>query len=292
MFDFTAGRIRFILGGRYPHCHTVIVDDARRVLMDAASDGEKLAAFHRERAVDLLITSHAHEDHIMYNVLFPDARFWVHESDAPAFTNIRMLIDQYGLSREDALAWEKFLEKQCNYRPRKADRLLADGDILDFGHTCAGVIHAPGHTTGHCCFFFPQEKVLFLADYDLVKAGPYYGDVSSDIQATIDSLNRLAAIEADTYLTAHGKGIFPGSPELILNYRDSIFRREEQLLDLLTRGPRTLAEITAEGIIYGKPKSLGAWDLSLSERMMMKRHLERLEQQGKVFLDGNRFCLH
>lgn len=291
MFDFTAGRIKLILGGRYPHCHTVVIDDAVRVLMDAASDGEKLTAFHRDRAIDVLIASHAHEDHLMYNALFPAAWFWVHETDAPAFRDIRMLIGQYGLSREAALSWEEFLEKQCNYRPREADRLLRDGNILDFGHTRAEVIHAPGHTPGHCCFFFPQEKILFLADYDLVKAGPYYGDVSSDIQATISSLERLAAIEADTYLTAHGKGIFHGSPELILAYRDIIFRREEQLLDLLTHGPRTLEEITAEGIIYGKPKSLGAWDLSLSERMMMKKHLDRLEGQGKVLPADGRYYL-
>jgi hydroxyacylglutathione hydrolase len=291
MFDFTAGRIKFILGGRYPHCHTVVVDDTSRAVIDAASDGDKLAAFHQERKIDILITTHAHEDHIMYNSLFPEARLWVHEIDAPAFSDIRALIGQYGLTEKETLFWEEFLKNECNYYPREVDKLLRDGDIIDFGHTQAEVIHAPGHTPGHCCFLFPKEKVLFLSDYDLVKAGPYYGDVSSDLEATISSLNKLATVEADTYLTAHGKGIFEGSPKLILNYRNSIFQREEQLIDLLTTRPKTLDEITAAGIIYGKPKSLGAWDLSLSERMMMKKHLERLEKNGEVYEENGKYLL-
>lgn len=291
MFDFEAGRIKFLLGGRYPHCHTVIVNDDRRAFIDAASDGERLSAFHRERSVDILIATHAHEDHIMYNALFPDARFLVHETDAHAFSDAGALLDQYGVSGEEAASWKDFLEKKCGYCPRKADRLLRDGDSIDFGHTRAEVIHAPGHTPGHCCFFFPAEKILFLADYDLVRAGPYYGDVSSGIQATLDSLDRLASIRADTYLTAHGKGIYPGSPELIRSYRDIIFRREDRLAAFLSGGPRTLEEVTAQGIIYGRPRSLGAWDLSLSERMMMKKHLDRLERQGKVFSDDGRYCV-
>jgi glyoxylase-like metal-dependent hydrolase (beta-lactamase superfamily II) len=187
--------------------------------------------------------------------------------------------------------WEDFLVKECNYVPRTPDKLLKDSNILDFGHIHAEVIHTPGHTPGHCCFHFLNEGVLFLGDYDLVKAGPYYGDVSSDLDASIWSLKELVTIEVDTYLTAHGKGIFEGSPELILNYLDIIYQREEKLLAVLTDGPKTLDEITAVGIIYGKPKALGMWDLSLSERMMMRKHLERLVSQSKVFEENGRYHL-
>ncbi len=291
MFDFQKGAIGLILGGRYPHCHTLVVDDQRRALMDAASDKDKLLAFHRQRSVDIIITSHAHEDHIMYNSLFPDAELWVPQLDALPFSDISALIDQYGLTREESLFWEDFLVGECHYAPRKPERLLKDGDILDFGHTYAVAIHTPGHTPGHFCFHFPEEGVLFLADYDLVKAGPYYGDVISSLEHTISSLTKLAAIRADVYLTAHGAGVFDASSQLILDYLNIIYEREAKLLDLLAKGPKTLDEITSACIIYGKPKALGAWDLSVSERMMMRKHLEVLMEQDRVYEDGGRYHL-
>jgi hypothetical protein len=133
--------------------------------------------------------------------------------------------------------------------------------------------------------------VLFLADYDLVKAGPYYGDMHSDLGDTISSLQRLAAIPADVYLTAHGTGVFDASPDLITDYLGIIFQREARLLDLLAAGPRTLDEITAACIIYGRPKALGAWDLSLSERIMMRKHLQRLMDRGGVSEGDGRYHL-
>jgi glyoxylase-like metal-dependent hydrolase (beta-lactamase superfamily II) len=291
MFDYRHGRIGLIKGGKYPHCHTLVVDDEKRAIMDASSDRERLLAFHAERELDILVTSHAHEDHTLYNSLFDRAPLWVHELDALPFSDIRSLTGQYGLSEEEALLWEDFLVRECNYVPRVPDRLLRDDDILVFGHTHAQVIHTPGHTPGHCCFLFPDEGVLFLADYDLVKAGPYYGDMHSDLGDTISSLQRLAAIPAEVYLTAHGTGVFEASPDLITDYLGIIFQREARLLDLLADGPKTLDEITAACIIYGRPKALGAWDLSLSERIMMRKHLQRLMERGGVSERDGRYHL-
>ena len=152
------------------------------------------------------------------------------------------------------------------------------------------MIHTPGHTPGHCAFHFLEEKVLFLGDLDLTKAGPYYGDFHSGLEQTIESLHRLAAIPVETYLTAHGKGIFDGDPDHILRYLRVIKYREEKLVDLLSSGSKSLDQITQAGIIYGPPKIIaGCWDLSLSEKAMMKKHLERLQRQGRVTLESGLF---
>ena len=37
MFDYVKGRVGFIHGGRYPHCHTIVITDQKRALIDAAS---------------------------------------------------------------------------------------------------------------------------------------------------------------------------------------------------------------------------------------------------------------
>ena len=126
-----------------------------------------------------------------------------------------------------------------------------------------------------------------------MKFGPYYGDKASSIEDTIESLQRLAKIEADVYLVSHGKeAILDGDPAHIDRYMGVIFQREEKLLAFLGSGPKTMEEITAHGIIYGgHTLSDGAWELSMSEQSMMKKHLERLERLGKAKQEDGRYHL-
>jgi glyoxylase-like metal-dependent hydrolase (beta-lactamase superfamily II) len=190
-------------------------------------------------------------------------------------------------------AWTQFLTEVVKYQPKEPDRLLEDEEILEFGQTRVQVLHTPGHTAGHLSFHFLDQRVIFLADLDLVKFGPYYGDNASSIDDTIKSLQRLAKIEADVYLVSHGKlGILDGDPAHIRRYMDVIFQREEKLLAFLASGPKTLPEITDHGIIYGgHTLASGAWDLSISEKSMMKKHLERLERIGRVKKENSTYQL-
>lgn len=293
MFDFEKGRVKLIRGGRYPHCHTVFVDDEHRAFIDAASKEETLRAINGERPIEILIVSHGHEDHIMYNYLFPDARFWVPHGDALVFKEIDRLIDGYAPESEDQRReWKKLLIEVCHYEIRDPDRLLADGDILEFGATQCQVIHTPGHTPGHCAFHFLEERVLYLADLDLVKAGPYYGDTTSSLTDTIQSLEHIASIDVDFYLTGHGEGIYDGNPDHIYRYIQVTREREGKLLEFLSGAPRTLQEITRQGIIYGPPRMIaGFWDVSVSEKAMMLQHLEYLAKQGRVKVEGGLYHL-
>lgn len=293
MFAFSQGPLRFIRGGRYPHCNSVLVDDRIRAVIDAASDRDDLLAFKNQRPVRFLITSHAHEDHLVFNHLFPESTFCAHPLDGPHFGDVKSLADCYGDMPPDTLRkWCDFFEKECHYIPRKVDRPITDGFIFDFGETQMEVVHTPGHTEGHCAFYFPREKVLFTADLDLTRAGPYYADRTSDIESTIRSLERLKTIPAETYLTSHGRGIYEGRPEYIDRYLRLIQSREDRVIEYLQSGPKTLDQITAEGIIYGKnPSFMGEWDLTISERMMMAKHLQRLSGQNRVRREGDVFIL-
>jgi len=136
-------------------------------------------------------------------------------------------------------------------------------------------------------------KYFFLVDYDLVKFGPYYGDFASSIDDTIESLERLANIDADVYLVSHGKeGILDGDPAHIHRYLEVIYKREEKLVDFLSSGPKCLEDIVKYGIIYGGHKlTNSSWELSVSEQAMMQKHLERLIQLGTVREEGSYYCL-
>jgi hydroxyacylglutathione hydrolase len=44
------------------------------------------------------------------------------------------------------------------------DRTMADGDSFLFGDHTVNVIETPGHTAGHICYHFVDDKLLFAAD--------------------------------------------------------------------------------------------------------------------------------
>jgi glyoxylase-like metal-dependent hydrolase (beta-lactamase superfamily II) len=292
VFDFIKGAIKFIRGGKYPFCNSVLIDDRNRAIIDASSDGDKLQQFKDQRIVDYLITSHAHEDHLVFNYLFPESRFCVHSLDAPQFEDVDSLIDSYGeMAQEDREKWRAFLKNDCHYTPRRADLLLEDGMVITFGEVRMKVIHTPGHTRGHCAFYFVDQRILFTADLDLTKAGPYYGDRASDIDETIRSLERLKTFEVKNYLTGHGKGVLEGNPEYIDRYLEIISSREEKLIHVLSKGAKTLDQVVQEGIIYGNKPPVGPWDLMLSERAMIIKHLSRLVSTNRVEQEGGFYVL-
>jgi glyoxylase-like metal-dependent hydrolase (beta-lactamase superfamily II) len=297
MFDFEKGKIRFVRGGKYPQSNSVLIDDDIRTIIDPACNEEILLSIQRERPIDVIINSHGHEDHILYNSRFPDAQLWVHELEADVFKDMDVFTNQFfppdEVDEKTKAGWFQFLTEVVKYQPREPDRLLADEEILDFGQTRVRVLHTPGHTEGHLSFHFLDEKVIFLADLDLVKFGPYYGDINSSIDDTIKSLQRLAKIEADVYLVSHGKaGILDADPIHIQRYTQVIYQREEKLLAFLASRPKTIQEITDHGVIYGGHKlANGAWDLSKSEKSMMQKHLERLERIGSVKKENGLYSL-
>lgn len=42
--------------------------------------------------------------------------------------------------------------------------ILREGDCIDLGGRCVTVLHTPGHSPGHCCFFEQERKYLFSGD--------------------------------------------------------------------------------------------------------------------------------
>ena len=43
-------------------------------------------------------------------------------------------------------------------------RWLDDGDTVEVGNITLQVLHCPGHTPGHVCFYSPEEKLAFVGD--------------------------------------------------------------------------------------------------------------------------------
>jgi len=286
------GPVRFIPGnnkGRYPFCHTLYLEGAG-VIIDPASDREKLKNIQKTYGVSMVWLSHFHEDHLMHLDLFDDLPLWMHEKDSPPLSDFDIFADWYGHERGklDHLRerWHPVIEKEFHFRPRKPARFLKGGETLELENITVDVIHAPGHSPGSLCFYFRDPELLFLGDYDLTPFGPFYGDIYSDIDQTIESINRLRNISAKTWVTSHDQGIFETNPDGLWDrYLGTIEKRENRIVEFLTQ-PRTIEEITNAWLIYGKPgKAFHEDDFRLLEALSIQKHLKR------ILVENNRYCI-
>ena len=281
------GPVRLIGGansGKYPHSNSLYVEGAG-VLIDAGADAEAYRRLRQGPGVKEVWLSHWHEDHITYLDLFADLPLVQMQVEAPALLSEAAFIEWYGIANPEFHDyWHAKLRDDFNFKPRRASRYFTPGDIIDLGSCTVEVIAAPGHTPGHCAFFFREPAVLFMADYDLTSFGPWYGDRDSSIDLTIDSVRRLRQIPAKVWLTSHDHGCFESDPgELFDRYLDVIEQRESKLLDCL-KVPRSLEEVGAQCIVYRKPRQPRAF-FEWGEQAIMGKHLQRLLAQGRIKRD-------
>jgi len=282
------GPLWFIPGdnyGTYPNCHSIYVE-GDGVLIDPGSNRERLTQLRETPGVREVWLTHWHEDHLMHLDLFDDLPLRISSPDAPPLADLDVFMDAYGMDiEEEREYWRVTLKEEFHYRSRQPARFLNGGEVIRLNSGDVEIISTPGHTPGHLSFFFQTQRILLLGDYDLSRFGPWYGDRESSIQKTIRSVNRLKEVPASTWLTSHEQGVFEENPgERWDQYVGVIYERERKLLDRL-QSPRTLQEIVASWIIYGRPREPKAF-FEFGERAHMKKHLEKLMNEGKVVRDG------
>jgi len=236
--------------------------------------------------------SHWHEDHYKDIDLFHGADFWISEIDAVPFTSMDVYFEWYGLGTREGESLRNTLKPvlidQFHYQPRKADRLLKDGEKIDLGVVTMEVLHTPGHSPGHLAFLFLEPAILFLGDYTLEKFGPWYGDPYASLEDTIQSVQRLSKIPAELWLCSHGRGIIENNPgEKWEEYLQAIYQRDERLLSYL-KNPRTLEEIANQWLIIGKPDQITDYE-RFGEQAHVEKHLERLLRKGLVAEEEGRY---
>jgi hydroxyacylglutathione hydrolase len=271
--------------GKYPFCNSVYVAGAR-VLIDPGSDRAALIQLREDQGVDQVWLSHWHEDHITHLDLFDDLPLWIAQQDAPPLASLEAFIDSYAL--EDDHLRQLFaatLTETFHFSPRQPARTF-DGDetvVLSTqgATTTVRVMHTPGHTPGHCAFYFEEQGVVFTGDYDLTPFGPWYGDPGSSIEQTRRSVRRLQALNAPLCLTAHEDGVFESpAAEVWDRYLQVIEHRERRYLAFLSE-PRSMADIVAQWIVYRKAREPLPF-FEHGERATAAKHLESLVARGQV----------
>ena len=161
-----------------------------------------------EKLTDLpvnVITTHAHWDHIGGHKYFPN--FAVHEAEVSWFS------EQFPIPLQ--VVKKNLMLKPCDfpadfclddYQIFKGDptSVLHDGDIIDLGNRTLQVIHTPGHSPGHCCFYEQDRGWLYSGD--LIYKGCLYAFYpTTDPQLFYNSVKRVQKYKISRILPAHHK---------------------------------------------------------------------------------------
>jgi glyoxylase-like metal-dependent hydrolase (beta-lactamase superfamily II) len=169
---------------------------------------------------------------------------------------------------------------------------LTPGERYRCRHVTLEVHHMPGHTTGLCCLYEPNHRLLFSADHLLERVSPNpVIDLSVDGERSsfkplisyFQSLEKVRSLAIDQVLPGHSEP-FDHCTEVIDSLSSFYERRQAKILEILDCGPLTVYEIMKNLFLSGDGFEL---ILMISETL---GNLELLEERGVVKRDtGGKF---
>lgn len=184
----------FQVGYLQTNCYVITEDNSNNaVLIDTGGGFGKITDYLESTgkiAVAVLFT-HGHFDHITdaYKWQKCGAELYIHALDAEMLEGKHNLAEEMGLTLPYV----------------KADVIVNDGDVLNFGFIKFKVIHTPGHTKGGVCYEL-DDKYLFSGDtvfYHSYGRTDFYGGDFNELE---NSVKKILNTDID-------KIIYPGHGE-------------------------------------------------------------------------------
>ncbi len=178
------------------NCYIVGCPETKKgAIIDPGGDPEKiLAEVERQGLViEYVLNTHAHFDHTYANgpiVRATEATLALHPQDLPLL-NASGGAAMFGLRADPS---------------PPPDLELRDGDELEVGTLRFRVLHAPGHTPGHVCFYEEAHGVLFDGDVLFNRSIGRTDLPGGNFRQMMDSIQRvLFALPDDTVVySGHG----------------------------------------------------------------------------------------
>ncbi len=150
-----------------------------------------------------VITTHAHWDHIGGHKYF--GHIAVHELEKDWLSvkfPLPLQAVKNGLTLKPCDFPEDFNINDYQIYRGVPEKVFADGDIFDLGGRRLKVIHTPGHSPGHCCFYEEDKKYLYSGD--LIYSGcldAFYP--TTDPEAFFRSVQKISSLNVNRVLPAH-----------------------------------------------------------------------------------------
>ena len=150
----------------------------------------------------IAVATHVHWDHIGGHKFFSD--FSVHENELEwimgSFPLPLQLIKNAVLEAKSLPA--NFDIDQYQIFSGQPNRILKDNDAIDLGGRIIQVLHTPGHSPGHMCFF--EEETGYLFTGDLIYKGTLFAFYpSTDPVAYFESVKNVAQLPVQRVLPGH-----------------------------------------------------------------------------------------
>ena len=143
-----------ILGPVYTNCYLLKnKETGELIIVDPADCPEKIEmkiSRMNGKPVAILLT-HGHFDHIL----------------AAQAVKEKYNIPIYACHQEEEMLREPSINMTVHYGQGCSivpDVFLEDLDVIRLAGFSVQMIHTPGHTKGSCCYYLPEEEVLFSGD--------------------------------------------------------------------------------------------------------------------------------
>lgn len=166
----------------------------------------------------IAVATHIHWDHIGGHKYFPN--FYAHEKELNwlsgefplTMDQIRdMVIDRCDLP-------EGYDVNKYDFFQGKPTKILKNNDVINIGNRCIQIMHTPGHSPGHMCFW--EEKNGYLFTGDLVYKDTLFAYYpSTDPELYLKSLERISTLPVNRVLPAHHN--LDIMPEILIRMRNA-----------------------------------------------------------------------
>ncbi|UCE12768.1 MAG: MBL fold metallo-hydrolase [Candidatus Heimdallarchaeota archaeon] len=284
--------------GSYPNSHSFLIktDKNEATLFDSGIGHELVKQVLTHFDVKQVFLSHWHEDHISGNYLLKKAgvEFFGHPLDARLLRDISQFQLFYDTAGSPVEAFFQEILMAMNLENLNEIHEVLNNQKIDLAdNVTINIIHTPGHSAGHCCFYEPKSHLIYLADIDLSGLGPWYGCIDSNLQDFEHSILKLITMDLEYAISGH-KGIFIGKEIIkaqLKKFLSIIERRDIKILEELSEvNLNVIEELIGKRIIYKNYTQMKEY-LYIAEKQMISKHLTRLTEQGKISQIGEKYLL-
>jgi endoribonuclease LACTB2 len=171
------------------------------------------------------------------------------------------------------------------------DRMLEDGETLVLDDEIPSrwrVLHTPGHAAGHVCLHDEATGALVAGDMVASVGTILIAPGEGDMIEYLAQLDRLALLDAEVALPAHGDPIAaasggPTPTELFRYYIAHRLKREAKVVAALASAAPEGASIEALVPVAYADTPAPMWPFA---RLSLEAHLIKLEREGRAHRAG------